>query len=246
MHPILFKIGSLTFYTHGVLAVLGIFLCAVIVNKLAKNEDLDRTFLFDNIIWAVLIGIIGARITYFLLYRDQFSSLIEIFYLQNGGMVSFGGFIPGAFTFALLLKSQKQPVMKWLDLMSIGFASGLVLGRIGNLMAGEYAGKVSSSRFAINGVLPTNLFEGIAVALIAVVLYLFYAKNKNYSDGFLVWSLVLYYGVCRFIIDFWRDEAVVFWHLNLSQITSLILAMTALIYLISKSRAEKKLKSAIN
>lgn len=246
MHPILFKIGGLIFYTHGVLAVLGIILCAIIVNKLAKKENLDRAFLFDNIIWAVLIGIIGARITYFFLYRDQFSSLTEIFYLQNGGMVSFGGFIPGAITFAWLLKSQKQPVLKWLDLMAIGFSAGLFLGRIGNLMAGEYAGKISTSRFAINGILPINLFEGIAVLLIAIILYIFYLKKTNFRDGFLIWLLVLFYGIFRFVIDFWREEAIVFWHLNLSQMTSLILAIIALIYLISKSRAERKLRSSVN
>ncbi len=245
MHPILFKIGSLTFYTHGVLAVLGIILCAIIVNKLAKRENLDRTFLFDNIVYAVLVGIIGARITYFILYRDQFSSFSEIFYLQNGGMVSFGGFIPGVMTFALLLKSQKQSILKWLDLMAIGFASGLVLGRLGNLMAGEYAGKLSASRFAISGVLPVTLFEGIMVAVLAVILYFIYLKAKNYQDGFLFWLFVFLYDIGRLIIDFWRDEPVLVWHLNLSQVTSLALVLIALVVLIKKLSLKKKVKNAI-
>lgn len=234
MHPILFKVGSLTFYTHGVLAVFGIITCSFVVNSLAKKEKLDRTFLFDNIVWAVLVGIIGARITYFILYRDQFVSFPEIFLLQNGGMVSYGGFIPGAIAFGLLLKSQKQPILKWFDLMSIGFACGLFLGRIGNLMAGEYAGKLSSSRFAIDGILPINLFEGIVVAVIAIILYLIYIKAEKYKGGLLVWLFVFFYGISRFIIDFWRDEAILIWHLNLSQITSLILAVIALIYIVRR------------
>ncbi|HLC43924.1 MAG TPA: prolipoprotein diacylglyceryl transferase [Patescibacteria group bacterium] len=241
MYPILFKIGSLTFYTHGILAVLGIVICSLVVNSLAKKEKLDRTFLFDNIVWAVLVGIIGARITYFILYRDQFSSFMEIFLLQNGGMVSYGGFIPGAITFGLLLKSQKQSILKWFDLMSIGFAGGLFLGRIGNLMAGEYAGKLSSSRFAIDGILPINLFEGIVVAVIAIILYFVYLKirTEKYKGGLLIWLFVFLYGISRFIIDFWRDETILIWYLNLSQVTSLILALIALVYLMRRLPTRK-------
>lgn len=232
MHPILFKIGGLTFYTHGVLAVLGIILCAWIVNGLARREKLDREFLFDNIVWAVLVGIIGARITYFLLYRDQFSSLKEILYLQNGGLVSYGGFIPGAIIFAILLKYQKQPVAKWFDIMSIGFAAALVIGRIGNLMAGEYAGKLSFSKYTINNVIPINLYEGILVAIIGLILYLVYLKKKTRFAGLLAWLFVFLYGIGRAVIDIWRDENIVFWHLNLSQVTSIVLALLALVMMI--------------
>lgn len=240
MHPILFKIGGLTFYTHGILAVLGIILCAVIVNRLARAEQLDRTFLFDNIVWAILIGIIGARLTYFFLYRDQFSSTSQIFYLQNGGLVSFGGFIPAAIAFYLLWKFQKQPVAKWFDLLSIGFVAGMILGRLGNLMAGEYAGIASTSRFAIDGVLPINAFEGIWVAIVALILYRIYRRTKHRIDGMIVWLCVFLYGVGRFVIDFWRDEKIIFWHLNLSQITSAALAIIALIIIMRAVISERK------
>jgi len=240
VYPILFKIGGLTFYTHGVLAVLGIVVCAIIMDKLARGEHLDRTLLFDNIVWSILIGIIGARITYFLLYRDQFTATSQIFYLQNGGLVSFGGFIPAALVFYLLWKYQKQPVAKWFDILSVGFAAGMVLGRLGNLMAGEYAGVASGSRLAIAGVLPINVFEGIWVAIVAIILYLIYRRTKNKIDGIIAWMCVFLYGLGRFVIDFWRDEKIIFWHLNLSQITSLILALIAAIIIMKAVIVERK------
>lgn len=231
MYPILFKIGSLTFYTHGVLAVFGIVLGSAIINALAKQRNLDRTLLFDNVIWSVLVGIIGARLAYFLLYRNQFDSLVEIFYLQNGGMVSFGGFVPGVIALYLLLKAQKQPLARWFDIISIGFAAGLFWGRIGNLMAGEYAGKISTGRFTIDGLIPINLYEGIIVALIGLLLYWVYSKNKNMVAGTVAWLFVLLYNLGRFVIDFWREERIAAFGLNLSQITCVILILVAVVAL---------------
>ena len=108
-------------------------------------------------------------------------------------------------------------------------------------MAGEYAGKLSSSRFAIDGILPINLFEGIVVAVIAIILYFVYLKirTEKYKGGLLIWLFVFLYGISRFIIDFWRDETILIWYLNLSQVTSLILALIALVYLMRRLPTRK-------
>lgn len=232
MHPILFKIGTLTFYTHGLLSVLGIVLGGFILYKLAQKQKLDTSLILDNIIYSVLAGIVGARLVYFFMYRYQFSSLSEIFYLWNGGMVSYGGFFLGAIAFILLLRSQKQNVAKWLDISLIAFSIGLFLGRIGNLMAGEYSGRMSSSFLAIDGVLPVTLFEGFLLVVIFGLLLLMHAKVKNLKDGSLALIFLLLYGFGRFIIDFWRAEEIVFFNLGLGQIVSLALGVFALAVII--------------
>ena len=226
MYPELFKIGNLTIYTHGVLAVLGIIVGSYILLSLAKKSGLDTSFLFDNIVYSVLVGIIGARLTYFFLYREQFDSFSEIIYLWQGGMVSYGGFIPGFMAFFLLLKSQKTKISDWLAISSIAFPAGLFFGRLGNIFAGEYAGFSTNSKINLDGFIPVTLYEGILVLLLAVTNYFLYRKNVNKGNLF-AW-FIFSYSLGRFIIDFWRDEGKLILNISTGQAASLILGAVAI------------------
>ncbi|MFA7254249.1 MAG: prolipoprotein diacylglyceryl transferase family protein [Patescibacteria group bacterium] len=242
MHPILFKIGSFTFYTHGLLAVMGIIAGSLLLYYLARKERLATDVMFDNIIYSVLAGIIGARITYFTLYRDQFGSFSEIFYLWNGGMVSYGGFILGGIILFLLFKRQKQNVKKWLDIASLAFPLGLILGRLGNLFAGEYAGIATQSKFNMNGLVPVTLLEGILLALIFLILLLARIKLQKIKEGTIFIILLLSYGLGRFIIDFWRDEKDIIWKISTGQSISIIVFLAGLALFLSYFVPLKKRK----
>lgn len=236
MYPELFRIGQLTIYTHGVLAVLGIILGSFFIFILAKNAKLNTAFLFDNIIYSVLVGVIGARITYFFLYRDQFKSLSEILYLWQGGMVSYGGFIPGILTFILLLRYQKENISRWLAISSIAFPAGLFLGRIGNIFAGEYAGIPTAGRFNLDGYIPVNLLEAILLLVIFFAMLILYKKTSKLLDKYLFAIFALSYTAGRFIIDFWRDEKDIIFKLSVGQITGLAIFLLMLAYVLKISR----------
>lgn len=238
-HPIFLQIGGFTLYTHGIMAVLGIILGSYIIYLLAKREKLDTTYLFDNVVFAVLVGIIGARVSYFIMYRDQFSSFSEIFYLWQGGMVSYGGFIPGIITFVLLLRGQKAKINKWLPISSIGFMAGLILGRIGNIFAGEYAGIATTSKYNLGGYIPVTLYECLLIVIILAVSSIIYAKN-TYLKKYLFVIFILLYTSGRFIIDFWRDESKVFLHISIGQIVSLLIFIITTIILITELVKERK------
>lgn len=241
MHPVLFRIGDFTFYTHGLLAVLGIILGAVLLYFMAKKRAMNTDFLFDNIIYSVLAGILGARITYFVLYRDQFQSIKEIFFLWNGGMVSYGGFILGALAFVFLLKIQKENVLKWCDLGAISLAAGLCLGRLGNVFAGEYSGILTAGRFNIHGIVPVTLFEAVVVLIIAIGLFIANRFSK-FKDGIIFYLFILFYSGSRFIIDFWRDENDLFLHITLGQYVGLILFFVSGYLLFTKLLWKRKVK----
>lgn len=245
MHPILFQLGSLTFYTHGVLAVIGIILGAILVYELAKLARLNTELFFDNIVFTVLFGIIGARIAYLLIYMSSFDSWTQFFYMWEGGLVSYGGFFLGAITFILLLRKQGQSVMKWLDVTSIGFFLGLFLGRIGDIFAGEYAGTLTSSKwlsvFPNNNLIVIPFFEAILCLIIFIISIIVYRRiYDTLSEGLLFVGTFFLYGLGRFIIDFGRDESDLILHLSLGQFVSLIIAIISLCYfvLISKKRRQ--------
>lgn len=233
MYPILFQIGNLTFYTHGVVAVLGIIIGSLIAYSLARRKQLDTEYFFDIIVFTILLGIIGARIAYFIVYPDQFKNLSQIIFLWDGGLISFGGFILAGITLALLLKAQKRPIFKWLDIISIGFFLGLAIARLfGDILAGEYAGTPTDSKllkvFSSNSVVLVPFFEGILCLIIFITAILLFKKYyEKLLPGLLFMGSILAYTLGRFFIDFGRDEADLFLKFSLGQVVS------ALIFIIS-------------
>lgn len=235
----LFKIGSLSIYTHGVLAVIGIIGGVFLLDRLAKRNALKFDFLIDSIVYSVLAGIIFARLTYYILYFDQFTSFREIFYLWQGGMVSYGGFIAGALVFALLMRINHQPVSRWLDVGSIAFLPGLIFGRLGNVFAGEYSGVLTSSKIAIDGVIPVTLLEAVFLVIISTLLLILFFKTKlKQIPGMLFAGSLFLYGGGRFIIDFWRDEKSLAFGIALGQYVSLALCFLAVLWFIFILRKE--------
>lgn len=249
MHPVLFEIGSLTFYTHGVFAVLGIVLGSFVIYKLAKEKKYKTEYLFDNLVFAVLWGIIGARLSYFIVYPQYLDNWTEVFFVWQGGLISYGGFILGLCAFIVLLSRQKESIGKWLDIGSVGFFVAVFIGRIGDIFAGEYAGKMTPSKwlsiFPDNNLIAVPFFEALLclliVGLLAIAYRKFYDKLK-YTRMFLA-SFFLY-GLGRFFIDFGREEKDIIVGLSLGQIVSLFLAFITLVLLIL-SRKERNQNETI-
>ena len=242
MHPILFKIGSVTVYTHGLLAVLGILVGATILFYLAKGRKLDTQFLFDNLVYSILVGIIGARLTYYFLYTEQFSSWKEIFFFWQGGMVSYGGFILGGVFLWFLLKMQKAPVLEWLDLSALAFIPALILGRFGNILAGEYSGIITKSHFNLGGLVPIPLLEIFLLIIIGAILFILYRRYDHYVEGLIFGLMAFLYSAGRFVIDFWRDESKIFWNISAGQITGAVLALLSLVFLYYIYKQNTKIK----
>jgi len=228
MYPILFEINGFNIYTHGVLAVVGIIAGSILIYLIAKKEKMNTSFFADNIVYSVLVGIIGARVAYYVVYRDQFLSYSEIYQLWEGGLVSYGGFLFGGLTFYFLIKNQKENTRKWFDIFAVGFFLGLFFGRLGNLAAGEHAGVVFEKGISINGVFPATFIESI-LCLLVFAFGLFSMKKLKLSSGKLFFILITVYGLGRFIIDVWRVEEKVVSFLSLGQIFDLAVVLFGIV-----------------
>lgn len=236
MSKILFSIGSLHFYTHGVFLVLAVVISTIFIYILAAKNKLNRENLIDIISYTILAGIIGARITYYILYHDQFSSFWELFKIWEGGLVSWGGFIFAIIAFILTLRVYKMPVRKWLDILLTSALLGLALGRLGSFLSGEYAGIAGSGKLTVSGVYPITLFEASWDFIVFLVLYfLYFTRSKNIREGQFAIYAVLAYSFGRFIIDFWRDEPDILWKFSFGQIFSALVFISLFIYLIVSS-----------
>lgn len=228
MYPILFKINNVSVYSHGVFMVLGMIFGAGIIYYLAKRRRLKTDFLFDNIIITILFGIIGARLTYFFLYQEQFSNIREVLYIWQGGLVSYGGFVAGGLTLYLLLKSQGESILGWFDLFSVAFPAGLFWGRVGDILAGDNDAALilgSAGKY-----IPVPLLEAILCLIIFVVLFMLHYKQRIRTAGLYFLLMLLLYSGGRFMIDFHRTENQFLLGLSIGQLFSLLLFLIALIF----------------
>jgi len=231
MLPELISIGSYGIQTHGVFSVLGIIVAAMVGYFVAESK-INRSLLFDNLIYIVLLGLIGARLTYFLLYTYQFSSWTEIFYFWEGGLASYGGFIVGAISAWLILRWQKQPVAKWFDLLALIFPLGLSIARFGEVLSGEDFSRVSGHSDKLDWV-SVNAYEFAWCLIVFAVIFIIYRKRRErIKDGFITKLSILLYSGGRFIIDFGRYERHILAGLSLGQITSLLLFVCAAVALL--------------
>ena len=242
MYPILFSLGRLNVYSHGLMMAIGAVAGGLVIFYLAKRKGLKTNFILDLCVFTLLAGIIGSRILYVILYFDQFQRFREVFFIWYGGLVSYGGIAGGFLVAFLYLKAKKEPVLKWFDVGMIGLLIGWAFGRVGCLLNGDSFGLISQSKIAIWGRMPTQIFESIWVIIAAGLCYvgLGFKAKKHLPDGIIFISGIGLYALGRLAVDFYRDEPTIIWFLKGSQLGSLIifiLAILAIFYLI-KHRKE--------
>lgn len=153
MYPELFTIPFLNFSikSYGAMMVLGFLLALWLARWRAKklNEDPDQISNFA--LWALLLGVIGARTMHVIhnwsdVYRDRPA---EIFAVWSGGLEFLGGFILAVFTLIIWCKIKKRPLFKFLDILAPSLMLGLGLGRLGCLLNGCCYGAVCTLPWAL-------------------------------------------------------------------------------------------------
>jgi phosphatidylglycerol---prolipoprotein diacylglyceryl transferase len=88
---------------------------------------------------------------------------------------------------------------------------GLGLGRIGNFINGELYGRATDVPWAMvfphGGDVPrhpSQLYEAVLEGLV-LFLILWFLRKKDFRDGMMVVFFLLFYGIFRFFIEFFRE-----------------------------------------
>ena len=216
MYPILFHIGKVNFYSHGLMIALGAIVGGGLIFYLAKRENLYRRNLIDLLLYSLVAGVLGSRILYLILYYYQFDNLKEMWLFWQGGLVSFGGFLFGFLIAGLYLRKKGEGILQWFDIGIIGLFLGWAVGRVGCYFAGDIPG--------INPHLSVPLLEAGWSLILAFGLFYFYWRKDIflfYKSGMIFYIGLMGYFLGRFVIDFWRQEPILLFHLRGGQIASL-------------------------
>ena len=237
MYPIL-KFGSIQIATFFVVISLSLSLLILLFSKKveqnSKKSELNPKDGFDLLIIILIAGFLGGRLFHVFyeewIYYQSYPS--EIFKFWNGGFVYFGGALTALVSAALFTFIKKISFWSWADFFTPFLSAGYALGRVGCFLEGCCFGRITSLPWAIEGRHPTQVY----MILAEVILLIFILKKEHNfiaAPGklFITWALA--HALCRFVIEFYRDDGrgAFLLNLSISQWISLVIATICVFYI---------------
>ncbi len=254
INPVLLELGPFQVRYYGLFYALGFVIAYFLIYYLAKRKKLSITKddVADLLVYLIAGVVLGARIVYVVFYNPIFylQNPLEIFAVWHGGLSFHGGLLGAIAAGYIFCKRKKIDFYDLADIAVVPVALALALGRIGNFMNAELAGRItdvswcidySKSWFSekISGCRhPSQIYESIKNLAIFAVLWLI--KGKNLPKGFMFWSFVTMYGLFRTIVEFFRqpDEQVgfIFNYFTMGQLLSFPLFLIGIYMLFSLNK----------
>ena len=242
---------SLHLQSYGLMVVIGsmaaVLWCVFAVKRLA----LDVNVLIDVLIAAGVGALIGAKLLYILTVLPEFITHIQMAFTDpsflladlSGGFVFYGGLIGLLVSVLLYVRKNKISAGGYLAACVPAIPLFHLFGRIGCFFAGCCYGRAASWGIPLSaepGIprIPIQLIEAACLALIFIGL-LRLERTKG-SRPSLLKCYLLFYSVCRFILEFFRGDKVrgIWFGLSTSQwISAGIFCSTMAILIIRKNTA---------
>ena len=170
----------------------------------------DLVFLYGLIFGAMA----GGRIGYMVFYgTDQLiNNPLSIFFIWEGGLSFHGGLAGVFFSSMLFAKKFKIDFFRLTDAIALAMPIGLGLVRVGNFLNGELYGRATSGNWGF--IFPTDplglprhpsqLYESFMEGIILFLILLLISK-KTKRTGIISASFLIFYGLIRFFIEFFRQ-----------------------------------------
>jgi phosphatidylglycerol:prolipoprotein diacylglycerol transferase len=249
MYPILFQFGNFELRSYGLIVALSFFIGLWLSTKEAQRKGLDPRLIQDFALYALLGGIIGARI-YFVVNSNPAYFLQnpwEIVAVWHGGIGIIGALLGGFLTALWYCRRKKLSFWQFADTLAPGVALGQTLGMFACLLNGDSYGKPTNLPWAITYTDPRS-FAPLNVPLHPVEIYemasyflvfllVWQTRDKYETDGLAFLTYLAGYGVARFSVEFFRGNPAIFaWGIPAAQVFSvaLILASITVWYLLGK------------
>jgi phosphatidylglycerol:prolipoprotein diacylglycerol transferase len=217
VHKIALQLGPLPVHWYGVLVALGFLAGLWTASRRGVRDGLAPESIMDAGVWLILGTLIGARALYVLTYwRESFAQQpwTEIFMLQHGGLVFYGGLIGATAATVIYLRQKKLPVWKFTDAMAPSVPLGYVFGRFGCLMNGCCYGRPTDLPWAIRfpndhetkgqPVHPTQIYDSLLSLGLYGALAWFYRRKK--FDGQIFAAYLVCYAVQRSFVETFRGD----------------------------------------
>ena len=221
INPVAFSIGSIQIRWYGISYIIAfvftLLLGAYKIRKARKNNwpaiFKDYEEYSDLVFYGALGVIIGGRLGNFLFYdfKVLFTDPLQVFKVWQGGMAFHGGLLGVAVAGLIFAKRKGKNFFDLGDFIAPIVPIGLGLVRLANFINGELWGKVTNVSwgmiFPYAGVLPrhpSQLYEFFLEGVVLFIILWTYSLKRRPRMA-ISGMFVLFYGIFRFIIEFFRE-----------------------------------------
>lgn len=253
------RLGPLLIHYYALILISGILAATWLTMRRARAYGLDAEHVWDGLMWAVIPGLIGARL-YHVLTPSPASGLsleyylqnpLQIFAIWNGGLGIYGAIVGGVLGLLVYARRHKQPILRWFDVIVPGVALAQAIGRWGNFVNHELYGAPSTLPWALyippaarlpgyesfETFHPLFLYESIWNLL--TCLFLIWAHRRfrdrlRPGDVFLMYLIA--YAIIRFLLDFVRLDSHLSGGITTAQLVSALIGVGAGLILLVRRR----------
>jgi len=250
-NPVILTIGTLEIRWYGVLVVLAVIAVIALSLVEARRRGIAQDVVWDAGLWAVVGGIIGARLLH-IIDRWQYYLYHPEQLLNFAGLAIWGAVLGGLI--AILIYCLVKKMSFWLlgDILAPGAILGQTIGRVGCLVNGCCFGLTcelpiaviysNPNSYAPLGVplYPTQLFHLIWNLAGFAVLWSLRKKLKPDGTLFLLW--LIFFGTGDFIIRFFRESEPFLFNLPQAQVVDILIVAAAVITWIVRYAIYRKTK----
>ena len=228
--PVAFWLGPVPIRWYGLMYIFGFLAFLTLgrkkIRKSINKASITLTDLDDLILFGVIGVLVGGRLGYVFFYNPTYyyQHPIEIFSVWQGGMSFHGGLLGVISALALFCIFRKnlffesgfiRRFFSLTDFVAPLVPPGLFFGRIGNFINGELPGRIATLDevpwamiFPDSGTLdlrhPSQLYQAFGEGLVLFVI-LYAADKQKRGLGFTSAIFLIFYGIIRFITEFFRE-----------------------------------------
>lgn len=245
--PVAVQVGPLVLRWYGVFVALGIAVGIYVVLAEGRRRGLGEDSLYTCALWAILAGIVGARLLHVIDQAD--------FYLQNpglslslgqGGLAMWGAILGGVLATIVYGRLRHLPVARIFDAAAPALVVGQMIGRIGSLINGDAWGSTTNLPWGFIYTSPEALMPPTSLGVpthpyplyeiiwgLATLGVLLLLRGWLRTDGLLFLVYLVVYSVGRFSLSFVREEPLALMGFQQAQVIAVItlaLALPVLVY----------------
>lgn len=200
INPVLLHFGGFELRWYSVAVMLGALVGVWVAAREAKKRGIAPDEIYSIAVWAVIGGLLGARLFHVI---DRFD-----YYLSNPsqmlgfqGLAIWGGLAGGSAAVILYVKARHLSLGRLADTAAPGLLVGQIVGRLGCIVNGDAYGGVTTFPWGFIYVHPDALIPGNLFNLAthpypvyemlwnsAVLVLLLTLSRRLKTDGALFWS----------------------------------------------------------
>ncbi len=243
--PSYFTLFGHDFYWYGAIIACGFLLAVWYCFSRCREFGITQDDLLDTILWAVPLGIVGAR-AYYVIFYGNYDSFWDMCKIWEGGLAIYGGVIAATITVFIVCRIKKISPFAMLDIAGFGLLIGQSVGRWGNFTNREAFG-YETDVFCRMGltyadgrtiyVHPCFLYESLWNAVGLLLLHILSKKTRRRFDGQYFLCYLGWYGLGRVWIEGLRTDSLYIGSLRVSQLLAAVCVAAVVIIFWLKLRS---------